>query len=94
MSKPKQVSDIKIPDNILRQLLTPSEIRMLRNRFRIMNFLKEGLSIRKIANQVKVGSDTVMRVAKIVEKNNLKSFHKTTDLPFKTSTPWIFGKSD
>lgn len=94
MSKPKQDSSIQIPDNILRELLTFSEIRMLKNRFRIMNLLKDGLSIRKIASQVKVGTDTVVRVARVIEKGNLKAFKKVKELHVKTSAPWIFGKSE
>ena len=94
MSKPKKDMNIEIPDNILRQLLTPSEIRMLKNRFQIMKLLQEGLSIRSIAIQVKVGTDTVVRVARILEKSNLKDFKKVKELPFRTSTPWIFGKSN
>lgn len=94
MSKPTKDKNINLPDNILRQLLTPSEIRMLKNRFQIMNLLKEGLPIRKVASQVQVGTDTVVRVARIIEKGNLKNFRKVEVLPFKTSTPWIFGKND
>lgn len=94
MSKPKKDKNINLPDNILRQLLTSSEIRMLKNRFQIMNLLKEGLPIRKVASQVQVGTDTVVRVARIIEKSNLKDFKKATGLPFKTSTPWIFGKNN
>lgn len=94
MSKPRQDKNIQIPDNTLKQLLTSSEIRMLKNRFQIMNLLVDGLSIRKIANQVKVGTDTVVRVARIIEKNNLKIPKRVNRLPFKTATPWIFGKSD
>jgi len=94
MSKPKQDINLQVPDQILKQLLTPSEVRMLKNRFRIMNLLEEGLSIRKIATQVKVGTDTVVRVARIIEKSNLKDFKKAKGLPFKTSTPWIFGKNN
>lgn len=94
MSKPKQDRDIQIPDNILRQLLTPSEMRMLKNRYQIMSLLEEGLSIRLVASQVRVGTDTVVRVARIIEKSNLKIFKKVKKLPFKTSTPWIFGKKN
>ena len=94
MSKPKLDKNIQIPDDILRQLLTSSEIRMLKNRFQIMNLLKDGVPIRKIASQVKVGTDTVIRVARIIEKSNLKDFKETKGLSFKTSTPWIFGKND
>lgn len=86
MSKPKKENNIQIPDQILKQLLTSSEIRMLKNRFQIVNLLEEGLSIRNIAKQVKVGTDTVVRVSRCFKKS---SVHKV----FKTSTPWIFGKS-
>lgn len=94
MSKPKLDKNIQIPDNILRQLLTSSEIRMLKNRWQIIQHLERGLSIRKIASQLKVGTDTVVRVARMMEKSNLKIAKKLTKLPFRTSTPWIFGKSD
>lgn len=94
MSKPKQDNSIKIPDNILKQLLTSSEIRMLKNRFQIVSLLEEGLSIRNISKKVKVGTDTVVRVARMVEKNSLyKSLNKSAR-KFKTNTPWIFGKSE
>lgn len=87
MSKPKKEKNIQIPGDILKELLTPSEIRMLKNRYQIMNLLRDGLSIRRIAEKVKVGTDTVVRVAKMVEKQpNIKKI--------KTQTPWIFGKSD
>lgn len=94
MAKPKIDKNIQLPENILSQLLTQSEIRMLKNRFQIANLLQEGLSIRKIANQIRVGTDTVIRVARMIEKNNFKTFKRVKKLPFKTSTPWIFGKSD
>lgn len=93
MSKPKKDlpagrrgKDIQIPDDILRQLLTPSEIRMLKNRHRIMNLLEEGLPIRKIAEKVRVGTDTVVRVARMIERRPRRKL-------ITTSTPWIFGKS-
>ncbi len=87
MSKPKDTKNIQIPLDILKDLLTQSEWRMLRNRFRIMNLLQDGLSVRKIAKQIKVGTDTVVRVARMIEKQpKVKKI--------KTSTPWIFGKSN
>lgn len=95
MSKPVKDKNIQIPDDLLKNLLTPSEIRMLKNRWQIINLLEEGLSIRKIASQVKVGTDTVVRTIRMVEKNNLfnKSLRGSTR-KIKTSTPWIFGKSN
>lgn len=86
MSKPKTARDIKIPDESLRDLLTSSEVRMLQNRYQIRNLLEEGLTIRKVAEKVKVGTDTVMRVAKMSRNHPSRKV-------IKTATPWIFGKS-
>lgn len=87
MSKSRKEKNIQIPREIIKELLTPSEIRMLKNRWQIMNLLQEGLSIRKIAERIKVGTDTVVRVARMIE------IHPKTK-KIKTQTPWIFGKSD
>lgn len=97
MSKPKKDKNIQVPDYILRRLLTPSEIRMLKNRFQIVSLLEDGLSIRNIARKIKVGTDTVVRVARMVEAGNLrKVLDKEEKLTrkIKSSTPWIFGKSE
>lgn len=91
MSKPKQENNVQIPNDILKKLLTPSEIRMLKNRYLIMNLLEKGLSVRFIANQVKVGTDTVVRVSKMAVRGNREDV-KTKKGILKTSTPWIFGK--
>ncbi len=93
MSKPKEDKNINIPESVLKDLLTPSEVRMLKNRWRIFNLLNEGMTIREIAEQVQVGTDTVIRVSRLAEKTNLqsKTFQKGEN---KTHTPWIFGKSD
>lgn len=97
MSKPKIDKNIKVPEHIIFGLLTPSEIRMLKNRFLIINLLEEGLSIRKIAKEVSVGTDTVVRVAKMIEGGNLsKLLNKEKDIAskIKSNTPWIFGKNN
>lgn len=97
VSKPKVDKNITIPIEVLKDLLTPSEVRMLKNRWQIASFLDEGLSIRAIAQQAKVGTDTVVRVARMIEKKGFKKITKNTKkskLPFKTNTPWIFGKSN
>ena len=59
---------------------------MLKNRWQIINLLEKGLTIREIAEQAKVGTDTVMRVSKMKEGGIIKT------LKIQTSTPWIFGK--
>ena len=94
MSKPSKDRNIKIPSDILNKLLTPSEVRMLKNRWQITSLLGEGLSIRRIAAQVKVGTDTVVRTIRLIEKNNILSKSKKSVQKIKSSTPWIFGKSD
>lgn len=84
-----------MPDELLKELLTPSEWRMVKQRFLIINLLEEGLSIRKIAAQVSVGTDTVVRVARMAEKKSLRNvLSQKSERKIKTSTPWIFGKND
>lgn len=92
MSKPKIDRFINIPDDLLKKLLTDSEWRMVKQRFHIINLLDEGLSIRKIAQKAKVGTDTVVRVARMAEKKSLRSIGDSKLRKLKTSTPWIFGK--
>ena len=95
MSKPLIEKNIKIPGEILEELLTPSEIRMLKNRWQILELLKDGLSVRQVASQAKVGTDTVVRISRMMNKNTLqKTLNQFNKKNIKTSTPWIFGKSD
>ncbi|MDO8638858.1 MAG: Trp family transcriptional regulator [Candidatus Daviesbacteria bacterium] len=93
MSKPRIDVKVNIPDQVLRELLTSSEIRMLKNRWQIINLLEDGLSIREIAGQVKVGTDTVVRVIKMVDKNSILSNREKGLKNIKSATPWIFGKN-
>lgn len=86
MSKPRQDKNIRIPTNVLKDLLTHSEWRMLKNRYQIITLLEEGIPIRKIAGKVKVGTDTVMRVSRMMER-------RPHTKAISASTPWIFGKS-
>ncbi len=96
MSKPQIEKDINIPIEILSKLLTPSEIRMLKNRWQIINLLHEGLSMRAIAAEVKVGTDTVVRVARMVERKNLRQAIDQIKNKDSNPTPtaWVFGKND
>ncbi|MBI4036377.1 hypothetical protein HY386_00675 [Candidatus Daviesbacteria bacterium] len=101
MSKPKldeqssHAKNIKIPLEVLNELLTPSEARMLKNRWQILKLLEDGLSIRQVAKEAKVGTDTVVRVARMSDKNSLrKALDKNRELNIKPKTPWIFGKSE
>ncbi len=95
MSKPATEKNIKIPNEILEELLTHSEIRMLKNRWQILKLLEDGLSIRQVAGQAKVGTDTVVRVAKMTDKNSLrKTLDQFNKKNIRSKTPWIFGKSE
>lgn len=97
MSKPKTSSVINVPDHLIKELLTPSELRMLQNRWKIMNLLEEGLTIRSIAEEVKVGTDTVVRVSRMSERKNVReALNKNNNLKrtIKSKTPWIFGKAE
>ncbi len=90
MAKPRIDKNITLPEDVLRKLLTPSEVRMLKNRWLIVQYLKDGLSIRTIAAKIKVGTDTVVRVSRMLEKNSSLKVNKTVS----TRTPWVFGKSE
>ena len=92
MAKPKVDQNIKVPTELLEHLLTPSEIRMLKNRWQIILALEDGLSIRSIAEDIGVGTDTVVRVARMSERKDLRKFLKKETI--STKTPWIFGKSE
>lgn len=90
------------------ELLTESEIQMIKNRIKIGLRLTDGYSVRQIAKEIGVGTDTVVRVSKILKNS---SFQKV--LPFfeyqkkaketkkitksvtkKPSSVWVFGKSE
>lgn len=93
VSKPNQDINISIPKELIQDLLTPSESRMLKQRFQIIHLLHQGLSIRAIASRVNVGTDTVVRTARKLEESvNIKNYLKgSKQLP---SSKWIFGKMD
>lgn len=102
MSKPKSnPSESKstklseIPFEVLKDLLTQSEINMLKNRWLIIQNLANGLSIRSVALKVKVGTDTVVRASRMLEKSSIKKIlgERKPIRQIKTQTPWIFGKN-
>lgn len=92
MSKPSTDRSINVPDDLIKKLLTDSEWRMIKQRLHIINLLDDGLSIRQIADQAGVGTDTVVRVSKMAAKRSLRKKDNLKKL--KTSTPWIFGKTE
>lgn len=96
MSKPGADRNIEVPDSLVKELLTDAEMRMVKQRFLIIQLLFEGLSIRKIAAKAKVGTDTVVRVARMIERKKLfeQLFGKSKKDLQNKKTAWVFGKSE
>lgn len=93
MSKPQSDKDIHIPDEILKELLTSSEMLMLKNRYQIIKLLSKGLSIRAVALRAKVGTDTVLRVSRMISKEKRERLVKSEAVSQNTSSTYVFGKS-
>lgn len=92
MSKPSEDLDINIPPELLIELLTESELRMIKQRLVILNLVKEGLSVRDIARKVKVGTDTVVRMSKKFRSSPRLREVSRKELDNKSSSKWIFGQ--
>jgi len=92
LSKPKEDKDLIIPQELIKELLMPSEIRMVNQRVHIIKLFHEKLTIRAIAAKVGVGTDTVMRVAKtFYTKEVVKNYFKNLS-PKSYSSKWVFGQ--
>ena len=93
MSKPKEERQVHIPPELLEELLTDSEKRMVKQRLMVIRMIDEGHTIRSIAEQVGVGTDTVVRMARKLENNPAlrESFrkHHVSD----SASKWVFGKT-
>ena len=91
MSKPKIERNFDVPLVLVKELLTASEKRMVKQRLMIIELLEEGLSIRQIAIQVKVGTDTVVRISRMLENNpKIRDFLQKPSSP--SASKWIFGQ--
>lgn len=89
MSKTKNEQRIEIPDEIIKELLTESEIKMVKQRLYIIKLLAKGYSIRKVARDAGVGTDTVVRISQKFKKSDiLKNLYSVKELGSK----WIFGE--
>ncbi len=95
MTKPSKDYHIEIPESIIEDLLTESEVRMVKQRIFIIQLLVEGLSVRSIAEKAGVGTDTVVRVSKKLNASQaLKDvFKRLESEPTVGSSQWIFGQS-
>lgn len=93
MSKPSIDRKIDIPGELIRELLTDSETRMVKQRLAIIKLLEEGHPVRYIAEQVQVGTDTVVRTARKLETNpKIREFLQRNKS--STASKWIFGQVD
>lgn len=63
ISSLKNIEDVK---KFFRDILTTSEIRMIRRRWFIGRLLMQGLKVREVARQAQVSTQTVMRIKKIL----------------------------
>jgi Trp operon repressor len=93
MSKPKKEETIEVPNTIVAELLTDSEIRMIKQRYKIIQLLARGLSIREISKEVEVGTDTVVRVSKkLRDSAQLQKVFEQFKTPEVSTSKWIFGQ--
>ena len=91
MSKPIIERNIDVPLDVLKELLTSSEWRMVKQRLLIIKLLGEGLSIRQIAERAQVGTDTVVRMSRKVETSpELRKLAGRGGS--EGSSKWVFGQ--
>jgi len=63
----KDVDEVKL---FVKDILTKSELRMLKRRWHIANLLAQGLDMRSIAQKSKSSTQTVTNVKRILEEGN------------------------
>lgn len=90
MSEFKKELATQIPERLIWNLLTESEIKFVKQRYLIIRLRQQNLSIRAIAKKLGVGTDTVVRVLKIAKKNRVLPPTSVTEL--KASSKWVFGQ--
>lgn len=59
-------------ENLLKGLLTPSELTEIAERIRIVQLLKRGVAQHEIAKRLKIGVATVTRGSKELKQGNFK----------------------
>lgn len=60
----KTIDELK---NFIKDILTKSELRMLKRRWHIANLLMDGLDIRSVAQKSRSGTQTVIKIKQILE---------------------------
>lgn len=88
MSKPTKDSATQVPEELLKVLLTDSELRLIKQRYLIIRLRQQNLSIRAISKKLGVGTDTVVRVLKNAKKNKLLPAVQSR----VASSKWVFGQ--
>lgn len=63
----KKIGDIK---NFLKDILTSSELRMVKKRWHIASLLTEGNDIRSIAHRTQASTQTVSKIKKTLEEGH------------------------
>jgi len=63
ISSLKNIEDVQ---TFFKDILTSSELRMIRRRWYIGRLLMQGLNVREVARQAQVSTQTVMRIKKIL----------------------------
>lgn len=91
MPKPQHETDIDVPVNLIKDLLTESEWRMVKQRLIIIQLLARGLSIRQVASRAKVGTDTVVRISRILQNSSRLKDWIEEKQPL-SSSKWVFGQ--
>lgn len=63
----KNIDEVKI---FLKDILTRSELRMLKRRWHVANLLMQGLDVRSVARKSKTSTQTVSRIKKVFEEGH------------------------
>ncbi|HUD44890.1 MAG TPA: Trp family transcriptional regulator [Patescibacteria group bacterium] len=64
------LNDVEELKLFLKDILTKSELRMLKRRCHIVNLLEQGLDIRAVAETSNTSTQTVFRIKQILEEEN------------------------
>lgn len=60
----KNIDEVKI---FIKDILTPSELRMLKRRWHIANLLYDGMKIRDVASKSRTSTQTISKIKSILE---------------------------
>lgn len=63
-----ELRNVEETKSFLKEMLSPSELRMMKRRWHIANLLEKNSDIRQVAAISKAGTNTVMKIKRIKEK--------------------------